>query len=172
MLKARNPSAFLIAFLIVSIVGILCACPPMLRAESETVTGKVVGVHDGDSITVLAAENVQIKVRLEGIDAPELKQPFSTQSKEAMSDMVFGKVVTLQVSGKDRYGRTLAVVMVDGLNANLELVRRGLAWRFERYSQDAALLAAQNEAKAAKRGLWADSEPVPPWEWRKTKALK
>ncbi len=127
------------------------------------------GVHDGDSITVLAPENVQIKVRLEGIDAPELGQPFGKASKQAMSDLVFDKVVTLQISGKDRYQRTLAVVMVGGVNANLELVRLGLAWRYDRYSQDAALLSAQNEAKGVKRGLWADGEPVPPWEWRRLK---
>lgn len=83
-----------------------------------------------------------------------------------MSGLVFGKAVTLQVTGKDRYGRTLAVVMVGGVNVNLEMVRRGLAWRFDKYSKDEALLAAQNAAKGAKRGLWSDPEPVPPWEWR------
>lgn len=145
----------------------LCTSVHDARAETEVVTGRCVGVHDGDSITVLAAGNVQIKVRLEGIDAPELKQPFSQQSKEALSGLVFGKVVTLQVTGTDRYKRTLAVVVADGVNANLELVRRGLAWRYDQYSKDAALLAAQNEAKKAKRGLWRDPAPVPPWEWRK-----
>lgn len=62
--------------------------------------------------------------------------------------------------------RTLAVVMVEGVNANLEMVRRGLAWRFDKYSKDEALLAAQNAAKGARRGLWADPAPIPPWEWR------
>ena len=99
----------------------------LLQAEPQTLTGRCVGVHDGDSMTVLAAGNVQHKVRLDGIDAPELKQAFSTQSKEAMSGLVFGKALTSQVTGKDRYGRTLAVVMVGGVNANLEMVRRGLA---------------------------------------------
>jgi len=136
------------------------------NAYSQTITANVVGVHDGDSITVLAAGNVQLKVRLDGIDAPELKQPFSQQSKEALSGLVFGKTVILRVTGKDRYKRTLAVVMVEGLNVNLEMVRRGMAWRYEKYSKDAALLAAQNEAKEAGRGLWADASPVPPWEWR------
>lgn len=119
----------------------------LLHAEPQTLTGRCVGVHDGDSITVLVAGNVQLKVRLEGIDAPELKQPFSQQSKEALSGLVFGKALTLQVTGKDRYGRTLAVVMVEGVNVNLEMVRRGLAWRYDKYSKDAALLATQNAAK-------------------------
>lgn len=146
------------------------ACLALAEATAkdapQTVTGRVVGVHDGDSITVLAPGNEQLKVRLEGIDAPELKQAFSRQSKQALSDLVFGKSVVLQVTGKDRYKRTLAVVMVDGMNANLEMVQRGMAWRFDKYSKDAALLAAQNKAKAGKLGLWRDPEPVAPWEWR------
>ena len=101
-----------------------------MRAETQSLTGRVVGVHDGDSITVLAPGNDQLKVRLEGIDAPELKQPFSQQSKQALSDLVYGKAVVLRVTGKDRYRRTLAVVMVEGVNANLEMVKLGMAWRF------------------------------------------
>ena len=139
----------------------------LLHAEPQPeITGKVVGVHDGDSITVIAAGNVQLKVRLDGIDAPELKQAFSTQSKQTLSELVFGKSVNLHVTGTDRYKRTLAVVMAGNLNVNREMVLRGLAWRYEKYSKDAALLAAQNEAKASKRGLWFDASPVPPWEWR------
>ena len=131
----------------------LCAGVHDARAQSEVVTGRVVGVHDGDSITVFIPGVPQVKVRLEGIDAPELKQPFSQQSKLTLSGLVFGKTVNLHVTGKDRYKRTLAVVMVAGLNVNREMVLRGLAWRYEKYSKDAALLAAQNEAKEAMRGL-------------------
>ena len=137
-----------------------------MRAETQSLTGRVVGVHDGDSITVLAPGNDQLKVRLEGIDAPELKQPFSQQSKQALSDLVYGKAVVLRVTGKDRYRRTLAVVMVEGVNANLEMVKLGMAWRFDKYTKDAALLAAQEAAKAAKLGLWSDIMPTAPWEWR------
>jgi len=166
MPKDKKPSAFSIAALIAFITFIVTAA--LLHAEPQPeITGRVVGVHDGDSITVLASGNAQLKVRLDGIDAPELKQPFSQQSKQALSGLVFGKTVNLLVTGTDRYKRTLAVVMVAGLNVNREMVIQGLAWRYEKYSKDAALLAAQNEAKAAKRGLWADVSPVPPWEWRK-----
>jgi endonuclease YncB( thermonuclease family) len=103
---------------------------------------------------------------LDGIDAPELKQAFSQQSKQTLSDLVFGKSVMLHVTGKDRYKRTLAVVVVNELNVNLEMVRRGLGWRYDKYSKDAELLAAQEAAKAGKLGLWRDPQPVPPWEWR------
>lgn len=166
MLKVTNPSAFSITCLITFMASILCAVSTNAPAQSETVTGRCVGVHDGDSMTVLTAGNVQLKVRLEGIDAPELKQPFSQQSKEALSVLVFGKEVTLQVTGTDRYKRTLAVVLVAGVNVNLDLVRQGLAWRYDKYNKDAALLNAQNAAKGAKRGMWADPVPVQPWEWR------
>lgn len=145
----------------------LVSWPSEAPAQSEIIAARVVGVHDGDSITALAADNVQLKVRLDGIDAPELKQPFSTQAKAALSGLVFGKVVSLHITGRDRYKRTLAVVVAGGVNVNRELVRLGLAWRYEAYSKDAALLAAQNEAKAARRGLWGDPTPIPPWEWRR-----
>lgn len=152
------------AFVWLCCLALLLGLEARAKDGAQVVTGRCVGVHDGDSITVLAAGNVQLKVRLEGIDAPELKQPFSQQSKEALSGLVFGKAVTLHVTGKDRYKRTLAVVVAGGVNVNRELVRLGLAWRYEAYSKDAALLAAQNAAKGAKRGLWIDPAPVPPWE--------
>ena len=80
--------------------------------------------------------------------------------------MVFGKPVVLQVTGRDRYKLTLAVMMVDAVNVNLAMAKRGMAWRYEKYSKDAELLAAQESAKAGRKGLWIDAAPVPPWEWR------
>lgn len=160
----KSASLFLMRF-----VALLCLAVGAAPEQKSIITGRCVGVHDGDSITVLGSGNVQLKVRLDGIDAPELKQPFSVVSKEALAGMVFGKKLVLYVTGKDRYKRTMAVVMVEGVNVNLELVRRGLAWRYEQYSKDAALLAAQNEARIARRGLWIDANAMAPWTWRKTK---
>ena len=130
-------------------------------------SGRVVGVHDGDTLTVLTAGNVQIKVRLVEIDAPEIKQPFGQQSKQALSALVFGKDVEIRATGKDRYGRTLARVFLDGTDVNLAIVKAGMAWRFDKYSKDGAFGTAQQEAQRARRGLWADAAPVAPWEWRK-----
>jgi micrococcal nuclease len=135
----------------------------------EVVVGEVVGVHDGDSLTLLTPERVQLKIRLEGIDAPELGQAFGNAAKKALSDLAFGRRVQVQVTGVDRYKRTLGVVFADRENVNLAMVRRGMAWRYDQYSKDAALLEAQNAAKGAKRGLWADASPVAPWAWRKSK---
>jgi len=135
-------------------------------------SGRVVGVHDGDTITVLSAGNVQIKVRLVEIDAPEIKQPFGQQSKQALSAFIFGRDVEVRATGKDRYGRTLARVFVDGTDVNLAMVKAGMAWRFDKYSKDRAFQAAQDEARAARRGLWADAAPTAPWEWRDAKKGK
>ena len=155
--------------LIYNIIAALALC---LVNNASAEQGRVVGVHDGDSITVLASGNEQIKVRLEGIDAPELKQPFSQSAKEALSSLVFGKEVSFERVKKDRYGRTIAIIFVGQTNVNLELVKQGFAWRYDAYSKDAVLLDAQNSAKVARRGLWADPSPVPPWEWRALKKKK
>ena len=131
-------------------------------------TGKVVNVADGDTITVLR-DRTQVKVRLLEIDAPEKAQAFGTKSKESLSEMCFGKTAELADKGKDRYGRVLARVTCDGVDANAEQVRRGMAWVYDRYVTDKTLYAVQEEAKAERRGLWQDEKPLPPWEWRKTK---
>ena len=146
------------------------ALAPLARAD---ITGHVVGVADGDTITVLDADKVQHKIRLTGIDAPEKKQPFGNRSKQSMSDMVFNKNVTVETGKRDRYGRELGKVLAGGKDVNLEQVRAGLAWHYKAYERTQpvtdrqAYADAENEAKDAKRGLWADSEPIPPWEWRK-----
>lgn len=98
-------------------------------------TGEVVGVADGDTITVLDADNVQHKIRLTGIDAPEKKQPFGNRSKQSLSDMVFNKTVTVETDKRDRYGRELGKVLADGKDVNLEQVRAGFAWHYKAYER-------------------------------------
>ncbi len=131
-------------------------------------TGMVVSVADGDTITVLR-DRTQVKVRLLEIDAPEKAQAFGTKSKESLSEMCLGKAAELADKGKDRYGRTLARVSCDGVDANADQVRRGMAWVYDRYVTDKTLYAVQEEAKEERRGLWHDDKPVPPWEWRQRK---
>ena len=109
----------------------------------------------------------QIKVRLVEIDAPEKGQAFGNKSKQSLSALCLNKTAKLDDKGKDRYGRTLARVYCDDVDANVEQVRRGMAWAYDRYVTDRGLYLIQDEAKAAKRGLWADTEPMPPWEWRR-----
>lgn len=135
-------------------------------SSADTLTGRVVGVSDGDTITLLV-ERQQLKVRLVEIDAPEKAQAFGNRSKQSLSDMCFDKEAQILEKGKDRYGRTLGRVSCDGIDANAEQVRRGMAWVYDNYVTDHALYQLQNEAKAASRGLWSDPDPVPPWDWRR-----
>lgn len=121
---------------------------------------------DGDTITVLVNEHEQVKVRLAEIDAPEKSQAFGNRSKQALSALVFGKAVLVVDQGQDRYRRTVGRVYQDKVDVNSEQIRQGMAWVYRKYSKDKSLLPIEAEAKAEKRGLWADPEPVPPWEWR------
>lgn len=143
--------------------------PLLLSASPATadVRGKVVSIQDGDTLTVLV-ERREMRVRLTDIDAPEMKQPFGTRSRQSLSEMCFGKIASLDVRGQDRYQRSLARVTCDGKDANAEQVRRGYAWTFVRYArQDSPLYALEQEARTARRGLWADPAPVAPWNWRR-----
>jgi endonuclease YncB( thermonuclease family) len=130
--------------------------------------GRVAGVHDGDTLTVLRGKT-QVKVRLDGIDCPENGQAFGAKAQEKTSELAFGRVVEVRETGRDRYGRTLArIVLPEGRVLNDELVRAGLAWWYRQYApKDRRLEALEEEARDAGRGLWADAEPVAPWLWRK-----
>ncbi len=134
-------------------------------AAFANITGKVIGVSDGDTITILY-ERQQIKVRLLEIDAPEKAQPFGNKSKQSLSSLCFGKDAKLISNQKDRYGRVLARVRCNGIDANTEQIRRGLAWVYDRYVTDYELYKIQYEAKTNRRGLWRDASPIPPWTWR------
>lgn len=129
---------------------------------------RVVAVHDGDTLTVLADGRRRLRVRLTDIDAPELGQPFGKRAKASLSDLCFGKAASLEVRGRDRYGRTLARIKCGGRDANAEQVRFGYAWVYTRYAAaDSPLYAYQHDAMTARRGLWSAREPMPPWEWRR-----
>lgn len=150
-------------------VCLLSALVLSYPAVAEEIVGRVVGVADGDTLTILVNGREQIKVRLAEIDAPEKSQPFGQRSKQSLSDLCFDKDAVLQKTDTDRYGRTVAKVHCDGMYANAEQIRRGLAWAYRKYLHDQSLLVLENEARVAKRGLWSDGEPVPPWEFRKLK---
>jgi micrococcal nuclease len=133
---------------------------------------RVVGVHDGDTFTGLDDSETQFKIRLDAIDAPELGQPFGQASKKALSEKVFGKDVVVVPKTKDKYGRTVGHVMINGRDVNLEMLEEGMAWHYKHYDHNARLARAEEEARAAKKGLWADRDPVPPWEWRASKRMR
>lgn len=134
---------------------------------AEDFSGKVVAILDGDTIEVMHLGRAE-KVRLSGIDCPEKAQAFGTRARQFTADLVFRKEVMVKTSGRDRNGRMIGEVLLpDGRNLNRELLKAGFAWWFKRYSQDRGLKELEAEARAAKRGLWTDQEPVPPWEFRR-----
>lgn len=137
-------------------------------AISQT-SGKVIRVADGDTFTIIDATGKMHKIRLFGIDCPELKQPFGSQAKAYTEKLVMGQNVSLQKISKDRNGRVVAKVMVNQLNLNELLLKNGYAWHFTRYDNSLLYATLQQQAKAAKLGLWATSNPIAPWEWRKIK---
>lgn len=128
-------------------------------------SGKVVGVHDGDTLTIMH-NGVAEKVRLVEIDAPELGQAYGNNSKQSLSELCFGQQATIKDQGKDKYGRTLGRVDCAGKDANLEQVKAGMAWFYVEYGHDQAIKMAETQAKEASAGLWADSAPQAPWEFR------
>jgi endonuclease YncB( thermonuclease family) len=151
------------------LVALLLQAGQILAA---TIEGRVVGVSDGDTITVLDGTKTQHKIRLAGIDAPESKQAFGQASKKHLSDLVFGKEVTLDCGKSDKYRREVCVVLVDGQDANLAQAKAGMAWWYRKYQKEQTprqrteYEAAERTAKAGRVGLWGDANSVPPWEWR------
>jgi len=150
------------------LVGALLAALFLLISQfvGRKVEGEVVRVLDGDTIEVMQGGKAR-RIRLHGVDCPEKRQPFGAAAKQFASSRCFGKVVTVKVVDKDRYGRAVGeVILPDGANLNRELVKAGLAWWYRQYSSDSTLGKLEEDARREKRGLWRDKSPVPPWEYR------
>ena len=154
------------------LAALLCAAG---TGYAETLSGKVVGITDGDTIMVLSAKNEPYKIRLAGIDAPEKAQPFGQRAKQKMSNLVFSQPVSVEWNKRDRYRRIVGKVTVADQDAGLALVTDGLAWHYKKYQAEQTPVdreryaAAESTAKQKRTGLWADAHPVPPWEWRAKK---
>ncbi len=145
----------------------------LASAMANTLSGRVVGVSDGDTVTILDASKRTHKIRLLGIDSPEKKQPFGERAKQSLSDLVYNKQVNVEGGKPDRYGRALGKIVLDGQDINLEQIRRGMAWHYKQYARDQspqdriAYAEAEATARAQRAGLWQDAQPVPPWSFRR-----
>jgi micrococcal nuclease len=137
-----------------------CARPGLAFAA------RVIGVGDGDTMTVLSGGKDRIRIRLSGIDAPELGQAFGRRAKEYTSSLVYGRDVAVHPEERDRFGRLVARVFVDGRDVAREIVAAGLAWHSKRFNSDTALAGAEASARKARLGLWRDAYPIPPWRYR------
>ncbi len=149
----------------VRLIFIIAILFPVL--SQAQVCGKVVGVHDGDTFTLLAEGNRTVKVRLHGIDCPELGQAFGRNAKQRASELIFGKTLCVDSTARDRYGRMIAIVPLGGDSTlNTVLIHDGLAWHYKKYDKNAAWADMEIDARKHKRGLWKDSAPIAPWEYR------
>jgi endonuclease YncB( thermonuclease family) len=150
-------------FLLSIALSLVCA-----EAHADR-SGRISQVHDGDSLTFIA-EGVELRIRLTDIDAPELAQAFGKESRQALVTLCANKPARIVEQGRDRYGRTLARVTCAGVDANVEQVRLGFAWVFVRFApKTSPLYKVQAEAQQRRVGLWANPQPMEPWEWRRTK---
>ena len=154
----------------------LCLSPSFVAiAGGHTIQGRIVGVHDGDSVTLLDATNRQYKVRLDGIDAPELGQTFGRASKASLSRLTFRREAIAKCGKVDRYRREVCSLHVAGTDAGLAQVEAGMAWYFRRYEKELtaerrqANEQAEKQARDNRKGLWIEVSPVAPWDWRAAK---
>ncbi len=161
-LPIRSPALWPLA------LALLCFLAFAGAATAEELRGRVVGIADGDTLTLLTDQREQVRIRLAEIDTPERRQPYGDRARQALAALAFGKVVRVEVVDIDRYGRTVGRIRETAVDVNAELVRRGAAWVYRRYNRDLSLLQLEDEARAARRGLWAlpEAERMPPWEWR------
>jgi len=165
----RNPPT---ARAVASLAAVVCLIAAASVSAQSTLSGFVVGVTDGDTLTLLDDSKQQHRIRLDGIDAPESGQPFGNRAKQSLAALAFDRRAEATCAKTDRYERRICKVTVGRVDLGLEQIRRGLAWHLKRYESEqsaedrAAYAAAEAEARQSGRGLWRDRMPVPPWEWR------
>lgn len=153
-------------------VALVCAATALRPAVADTLSGQVIAVSDGDTIGILDAQRVTHRVRLAGIDAPELGQPFSQRSKQHLAGLVHGREVQVEWNKLDRYGRIVGKVVADDLDVCREMVAAGLAWHYKAYQHEQlmedrkAYSAAEDAAREGHLGLWSEPQPMPPWDYR------
>jgi len=150
-------------------MALVFAC--LAAGASQTLSGRIVGVVDGDTVKALVAGNRQWRIRLAEIDAPEKRQPWGKRAKQALAAKIFGKEVRIVVTGQDRYGRWIGKIYLGDRDINREMVREGHAWAYRKYLRGRNLLDDEAEARREHRGLWSlpEESRIPPWKWRSKK---
>jgi micrococcal nuclease len=151
------------------LIILLIICWPL---TAHAWMAKVVSVTDGDTIKVYNAEQGQIKIRFYGIDTPEKAQPYGKAAGKYLASLIAGATVAIETVTKDRYGRTVGIVSDSEININQEMVRAGYAWVYRKYCDRSFCsdwLQLEDKARNSKIGLWQEPNPIPPWEWRKSK---
>jgi micrococcal nuclease len=137
--------------------------------REEAITGKAVRISDGDTFVLLTGNNIQVKIRLYGVDAPEKSQDFGNVSKEYLGKLLQNKDIVVISKGKDKYGRVIGLVSVGSVNVNEEMLKAGLVWHFKKYDSNPAWTSLEQKARAQRIGLWIQPNAIPPWEFRDQK---
>ncbi len=170
MIKSARPFRGIRPFFLLIFI-LSFAALPLRAAENAFWSGKVVHVSDGDSFIVLKEHDgkyEETRIRLAWVDAPELDQPYGRSAKRFTSGLIAGKKVWIKSLYRDRYGRIVGEVFTPGgKSLDEELLRAGMAWQYTRYSNSQRLAALEREARDLKKGLWADPNPIPPWQYRR-----
>ena len=155
----------------IAVIAWLALTPPQTAAVEFD--GTIVGVADGDTITLLDVSKKQHRIRLDGIDAPERTQPYGQRARQSLAELAHGHPARADCPKVDRYGRAVCRVLVNGVDVGLEQLRRGFAWHYVKYAHEqrpadrASYARAESDARSAQSGLWSFSDPVPPWEYRR-----
>lgn len=150
-----------LALIVLNLIIGYCSC------YAQRFQVKVVRISDGDTFVGINTDNLQIKFRIWGIDAPEKKQAYGSQAKDFLSSLIFGKTVTVDVQKQDGWGRYLThVYTADGSDISLEMIKNGYAWHYIKFDKSEMYRLAEIEARHNRVGLWADTEPLPPWDFR------
>ena len=153
------------------VLGLLILSLYNLNAQ-KLLTGKVIGVKDGDTVEVLDNQNKSAILRLAEVDCPEKKQPYGNAAKQFTSNAIYRKTITYLVVDKDRYGRSVAKVYYKNKYLSAELIKNGMGWHYKKYSHSTELALLEQKARTQKIGLWVDPNPIYPSDWRKAKRTK
>ena len=153
--------------------AMLMALASPFAALSAERHGTVVGISDGDTLTLLDANKTQYRIRLDGIDAPERTQPYGQRARQSLATLAHRRVASANCPKVDRYGRAVCRVIIDGVDVGLEQIRRGYAWHYVKYAHEQRATdrerysRAESDARSASIGLWSFSDPIPPWDYRR-----
>ncbi|MGD9332580.1 MAG: thermonuclease family protein [Desulfobacterales bacterium] len=167
---AKDYRRCLLGGLFIVLISLVAAAPAL---AGDLIAARVIGVTDGDSVIVLEDGNNRVKIRLHGVDCPEIGQASGAEAKNFTSGLSFGKAIEYRLVGIDKFGSTVATVYLDdGRELNLEIIKAGLGWYEKRYLKRPDYADAEAQARKDKIGLWADPDPLSPWEWRRKKGAK
>jgi micrococcal nuclease len=167
---------FFLFFLMLIFAGMILSGSAAMAGPQRTIDGHVTRVSDGDTVNIVTADGTKLRIRLCGADAPEVShpgkpgQPYGEEAGRALANKVQGQNITLQVMDIDRYKRVVAILVLDGRDINLEMVREGWAWAYRQYldrPHSSGYIQAEELARKERRGLWRQSNPQPPWEFRR-----